>query len=282
MTTQETEGKGGDQGDLNAEGKRILDAYRILFDFFKLQNDNYFKRIQILMVVIQVALFTAAFKFVSVTSESWDEVKVVTLVGIAIIGIVSAWYWSLLNTKQNQYLEFSRSMLRNLESRLVELGVPLRYFTLEAHVFGPARKEIISSAGTSVRTEDERHIATFEWSKEEYPGEGGIHALRRVSGGMFKSERKIAFGLICVWTIVLILTVKYILMVRIFLFLGISFLILGALSGAALFNKAVIAKDKKTEGTDYGTLWGLFILCTVGGLILILIYRLFIIAPYQH
>ena len=73
MTTQETEGKGGDQGDLNAEGKRILDTYRILFDLFKLQNDKYFKRIQILMVVIQIALFTAAFKFVSVSADNPDE-----------------------------------------------------------------------------------------------------------------------------------------------------------------------------------------------------------------
>lgn len=39
----------------------------------------------------------------------------------------------------------------------------------------------------------------------------------------------------------------------------------GALSGAALFFRAVTDKDKTTEETGRGTLWGLFILCTIEG-----------------
>ncbi|MEW6417885.1 MAG: hypothetical protein AB1480_07165 [Nitrospirota bacterium] len=58
-------------------------------------------------------------------------------------------------------------------------------------------------------------------------------------------------------------------MAQILWLLGIGLLILGALSGAALFFRAVTAKDKATEETGRGTLWGLFILCTIGGIILL-------------
>ena len=161
------------------------------------------------MVVIQVALLTAALRFVPVKSVSWYEV--VILMGIAILGIFSAWHWSSLNEKQNQYMEFCRRTLRNLESRLVELGVPLRYFTLEAHVFGPLRTKLRIPAGTSVRTEGERHITHFHWSEEDYPDPdtevAGIHGLKRVGGGMIAFEKGIARGIIWVWTIALILLI---------------------------------------------------------------------------
>ena len=209
MTTQETKENAVDQEALDAEGKSILDAYRIQLDLFKLQNDNYFKRVQILMVVIQVALFTAALRFIHVKSGSLYEIFI--LMGISILGIFSARHWSSLNEKQNQYMEFCRRTLRNLESKLVELGVPLRYFTLEAHVFGPLRTELTSSAGTSVRMEGERHITHFDWSEEDYPDpdtkESGIHGLKRVGGGMIAFEKGIARGIICVWTIALILLI---------------------------------------------------------------------------
>lgn len=203
MTTQDTKGSAVDHEVLDAERNSILDAYRIQLDLWKVQNDNYFKRVQILMVVIQVALFSAALRFVPVKSGSWFEL--VILVGIELLGVFSARHWSALNEKQNQYMEFCRRTLRNLESRLVELGVPLRYFTLEAHVFGPLRKELTSSAGTSVRTEGRRHITHFDWSKEDYPDpdtkEAKIHELTRVGGGMIAFEKGIARGVIWVWAI---------------------------------------------------------------------------------
>ena len=209
MTTQEEKEKDDDHKALDAKRNRILDAYRIQFDLWKVQNDNYFKRVQILMVVIQVALFTAALRFVRVGFVSWDEI--VIAVGIPILGICSAFHWSALNVKQNQYMEFCRRTLRNLESKLVELGVPLRYFTLEAHVFGPLRTEITSSAGTSMRTKSERHITHFDWSNEDYPDpdtkKAEIHELKRVGGGMIAFEKNIATGVIWVWAIALILMI---------------------------------------------------------------------------
>ncbi|MBU0661699.1 hypothetical protein KKG22_06030 [Patescibacteria group bacterium] len=207
MTTQETKVSAVDRDALDAERNTILNAYCIQFDVWKVQNDNYFKRVQILMVVIQAALFTAALRFIPPKSESWCEIFIPMV--IAVLGIFSAHHWTSLNEKQNQYMEFCRRTLRNLESRLVELGVPLRYFTLEAHVFGPLRTEITNSAGTSMRTKGDRHVAHFAWSTEDYPDpdekEDNIHELRKVGDGMMICEKKIAWGVLCVWALGLIL-----------------------------------------------------------------------------
>jgi len=194
---------------IDSERDSILNAYRIQLDVWKVQNDNYFKRIQIIMVVIQVALFTAALRLIPAKPGPWYEI--VIPIGIAILGLLSAWHWFSLNEKQNQYMEFCRRTLRNLETRLVNLDVPLRYFTLEAHVFGPLRTEIKNSAGTSVNTVAERHIAHFDWSQENYPDldtkEKKIHELNMVGGGMIPFEKEIAIGVIWVWTIALIVLI---------------------------------------------------------------------------
>lgn len=218
MTTQETKANAVDSDAFDTERNTILDAYRIQIDVWKVQNDNYFKRIQILMVVIHAALFTAALRFIPQKSESWDEI-VIPMV-IAVLGILAAHHWTSLNKKQNQYMELCRRTLRNLESRLVELGVPLRYFTLEAHVFGPLRTEVTNSAGTSMRTEGGRHVAHFAWSTEDYPDfpypdkkkEANIHELRKVGGGMMAFEKEIACGVLWVWAIGLMLLIGTVIM----------------------------------------------------------------------
>lgn len=60
-------------------------------------------------------------------------------------------------------------------------------------------------------------------------------------------------------------------MLRILWLLGIGPIILGGLSGVALFLRAITARDKTSEETGRGTLWGLFLLCFMGGLALIII-----------
>lgn len=49
---------------------------------------------------------------------------------------------------------------------------------------------------------------------------------------------------------------------------GLGLVILGGVSGVSLFFRAVVGKDKVSEGPGMGTLWGLFIGGIVGGLII--------------
>ncbi|MDI6808887.1 MAG: hypothetical protein QME66_07900 [Candidatus Eisenbacteria bacterium] len=51
--------------------------------------------------------------------------------------------------------------------------------------------------------------------------------------------------------------------------MGMLLLFLGGASGVVLFVRAVVAHDKISEGPGIGTLWGLFILCTTAGIIIV-------------
>ena len=55
----------------------------------------------------------------------------------------------------------------------------------------------------------------------------------------------------------------------IFKYVGLGLLLLGGASGMALFIRAVIGKDSISQGPGIGTLWGLFIIGIIAGLILI-------------
>lgn len=206
MTTPETKSDIGGQASSTHESRDLLAAYRLHLDVWKVQNDNYFKRYQFLMVAVQAALIAAALKVVDLNGTSGIQILVLTV--LAVLGVISALSWLTLNDKQNQYMEFCRSTLRNLEYRLAELGVPLRYFTLEAHVFGPLRIEIPDLAGTAVRTEGTRHIVEFTWARERYPNQDtakkGVHELTKVAGGMIFFERRVARTILVVWILVLI------------------------------------------------------------------------------
>lgn len=53
------------------------------------------------------------------------------------------------------------------------------------------------------------------------------------------------------------------------LIVGVGLLLLGALSGYALFSRALKLSDKFGDETNVGTLWGLFLLGVSAGLSLI-------------
>lgn len=207
MTTPEAKSSNGSQIPSAHESRDILDAYRVHLDVWKVQNDNYFKRVQVLMMAIQAVLLAAALKVLDLEGRFCTQMLVLSI--LAGIGVISSLCWMHLNNRQNQYLEFCRRTLRNLEHRLAELGVPLRYFTLEAHVFGPLREKIPDSAGTAVLKEGDRDVAEFAWARERYPDQDedkkkSIHKLAKVGGGMKSFERGMARGILVLWALVLI------------------------------------------------------------------------------
>lgn len=196
-------------GDPEDEVRNVMDSYGKIIDVWKVHNDNYFKRVQILMGLLQVGLFLALLKLLSPMPKSFAEAVIPTFLGI--LGIFSAGVWLRLNKKQSQYLEFCRTTLRNLEHRLGELGVPLEYFTCEALVFGPYRKQtpkLLSAAIETVEVAEKgRHKLIFGWSQELYPKSGkGLHSISEVSGGMISCERRIAQIAVGVWAFVIAVT----------------------------------------------------------------------------
>ncbi len=163
------------------KSKNYLDVYDRVLGIFKLNNDNYFKRTQILMLVIQSALF------ISFTSTWGDDIKWALLGLISFFGILSAYAWFVFITRQCDYLEFCKCHLRNIEYRLVELGIPLEYFKNESKVF---------YHGNPVH---------FKWSNDDFPHEVG----RKVKGRMIGIEKKIAGLLIIFWVLIFGLFILY-------------------------------------------------------------------------
>jgi hypothetical protein len=215
MTIPEANSSNGCQTPPTQESKEdILDAYRIHFDVWKVQNDNYFRRVQILMMAIQAGLFAAGLKIFVDMDRSCFTTQILLLI-IAGFGMASSCWWMRQNDRQSQYLEFCRRSLRNMEHKLTELGVPLRYFTLEAHVFGPPREEIPESAGTAVRKEEDRDVVEFTWARERYPDKNDdtkderkrVHQLAKVVGGMKTFEKGMAMGILRVWFLILIVII---------------------------------------------------------------------------
>ncbi len=168
------------------EAKNYLDAYDRLLEIFKLNNENYFKRTQILMVFMQSALFVA-FSKLAWRSDGTNKIMVfMSMMLVSILGIMSARIWYRLITKQADYLEFCKSSLRNIEYHLVNLGIPLQYFKGESQVFHYGLPHC------------------FGWSGERFPHsdrarEGKGIFRHKVKGCLINIEKEIACILIFIW-----------------------------------------------------------------------------------
>jgi len=112
-----------------------IQAYDHVLRLFQMSNDNYFKRTQILMIVIQSGLFVAFSRLILNYSSPGKSLSAISLALIPLIGLLSAYSWALLITRQRNALELCRCYLRGIEARLLELEVPLAYFTYEAMIF---------------------------------------------------------------------------------------------------------------------------------------------------
>lgn len=175
------------------EAKNCLDAYDRVLAIFKLNNENYFKRTQILMVFMQSALFIAFSKLIWRFDDMNKIMLFMSMMSVSILGIMSAWIWYRLIIKQADYLEFCKSSLRNIECRLVNLGIPLEYFKGESQVFHYGLPHC------------------FRWSGERFPHsnrfrEGKGIFSHKVKGRLINIEKKIAFILCLIW-IFLFLTI---------------------------------------------------------------------------
>ena len=213
-----TEGNCREMHPLNPENetRNLMDSYSKILDQWKLLNDNYFKRVQVMMGILQVGLLLAALRQLSLFPVSCADAFLRIFLGI--IGILSAFVWVKLNTKQAQYLEFCKRILRNLEARLINIGVPLEYFTAESLIFGPYQEHPPKLSAGVIETvklpnEKKRNLLRLKWSNETYPENNdpkGLHSIVRVNGGIASLERRLAHGAMCVWIVVVVGTILYV------------------------------------------------------------------------
>ena len=122
------------------EIKHWLDVYDQVFRFFQINNDNYFKRTQILMFAIQIGIATAFIKLLDIVFRDSQNYSVLTLLNFALfipplLGAVFAFIWIWLIKRQWIGLQFSRCYMKYIEGYFLKNNVPLAIFKLEGTVF---------------------------------------------------------------------------------------------------------------------------------------------------
>jgi hypothetical protein len=189
-----------------ANEKRCLFAYKQAQEIWKVQTTNYFQRVQILMVAIQAALF-AGFSRLYFERAGAPRNLLAEII-ISLVGIAISILWLLLIKKADDYLEIARRNLRNYESRLLSMGVPINYFLQESHVFGnrPFGKRNLRNVETDIQ--HGRGIVHYLETKEQYPDPGddtgSTHRIHNVKGGMIKLDKAITIIALTVWLIIFI------------------------------------------------------------------------------
>jgi len=94
-----------------------INAYERAQEFYRLDNENYFKRTQILMVVIQSALFLSLVTLYSVDDDILER-ALWGILAVSILGCLASFAWALLTKRQHQRLELCRYYMRYIESKL--------------------------------------------------------------------------------------------------------------------------------------------------------------------
>jgi len=183
------------------KSKVLLDTYDRVFDIFQLNNDNYFKRTQILMFAIQAALFAGFIKLAwdtqietIISSASLNIVKFILFVFIPLFGSISAFTWVELITKQWNVLELYRCYLRYIERNLLELQIPLACFRAESLVF------------------KYKHYIEFEGSKKDNDPEIPTifpHNGRKVELSLMTIEERTAIFLFAFWMSCIVTLLTY-------------------------------------------------------------------------
>lgn len=143
-------------------------SYDKALDIFRLHNDNYFKRTQIIMVAIQAGLFFVIIKLLTPIPVLPKELILPMIV--ILIGGAIAWAWGVLMTRQMQYMDLLKKYLRNLEAEFKKLDVPADYFNVEYATSSLTVKDPQPQITTaSVEGPNGGMYVEFKWSKAKCP-----------------------------------------------------------------------------------------------------------------
>ena len=133
--------------------KNHLTAYSYAMEMLKVHIDSYFKRIQFLMVAIQIGLLVAMGRYLSSYEFWWGIHKKLPGILIPVLGVGAAAVWILQIGQERKQLEFCRSYMRNLEAYLTNHGVKADFFKQHQKAFFCGEQVV------------------FEWSQEVFQGQ---------------------------------------------------------------------------------------------------------------
>jgi hypothetical protein len=187
--------------------QHYLQAYQQVWSVYQTNNDNYFKRTQILMFAIQVAVFAALVKLIGDIGNSnilpKSELELAALWIIPLTGFLAALAWATLITRQWNILELYRRYMRYLERVLLSKRVPLGPFTLEKAVFTEEQKCILFDSCEAINNSQ---VGSAGGDQEYFP-DYGYRGRMRI--GMMRMEEYMAVFLMSFWFSCLVTLVWY-------------------------------------------------------------------------
>jgi hypothetical protein len=176
--------------------EKCLAAYGHMLKILEMNNDNYFKRTQILMIVAQSALLIAFVKLFTGPAPNGFKnpllMKPIILLAIAVLGIIASSIWLRFIERQCTVLNLCKTYLRAIEDSLMRLGVPLGYWTYEGVVSYP--EEYKQHQKDMIYRE---HLLFPKWL---FPCENKQKKI-----GLTKIEQGIAWILLGLWIVLIVL-----------------------------------------------------------------------------
>ncbi len=180
--------------------EKCLAAYERVLDIYKMNNDNYLKRTQIVMIVAQSAIFYAfvkvftldADKLKSFTSMNSTTLQGITLIMLATLGALSALVWIHFIVRQCNVLSLCKAYMRTIEDDLMRLGVPLGYWTYEGMVSHP--ESYNESELGILHNKGSRFFPSWLFPDES----------KHLKIGLTRIEKRIACFLFFLWTALLL------------------------------------------------------------------------------
>lgn len=188
--------------------QKWVTAYEHTLKILEMNQDNYFKRNQILMIAFQIAFFAAFAKMFTTEPKPRAFVPLIGshplilhrlgLTIIAGLGAAGACVWRRLIHRQSKVLDLCKSYLMGIENSLMRLGIPSGYWTYESMISHP--KTYMESDFDSYRNVHQRinrRLRKLGLRREWVPHiEGEEFAI-----GLTTIERKIALFLSIFWII---------------------------------------------------------------------------------
>ena len=159
------------------------------------------------MTAIQAALLVAAITVL--TKLPVGSLEYCLVFALATLGCLTSFAWGSMIRRTRSFLELSVRTLRNLEAELGEYGVPLQYFTLESHIFGPKPFSDRGFPLTEMTADGKNGIVSFTSSKEQFPdSEGPFRKPLAKSGGIILDARLATVALV-VWLLAVVIDLLF-------------------------------------------------------------------------
>ncbi len=171
---------GDQQPTQNERDQMLFDSYKMVHEQFKVQNEQYFKRVHALMMVGEIALAGFAANIVrNALSAGVDTNTYALLAGLAQVGVLLAILWYILGCRQMQYMEISRKEMRAIEYALRDRIFPMilaerwiyagRHSTREDGDIWGQLETADTDSGLRFEPNGEHPRVRFEAIGEEYP-----------------------------------------------------------------------------------------------------------------